>query len=115
MVIRLNSVSPTPRLPDPNHCRLAVLNSLGSPAFRPVYEYIDHFIAGCSEPRLAFHTNLKEGMSKAEALRTAADGNQADISSSLLLGGIRSDGGSWGQRHLEFDGPVVEVGIPPVE
>ena len=36
---------------------LAVLNSLGSPASRRVYEYaIDQFIAWyCSEPRLAFN------------------------------------------------------------
>ena len=45
------------RLPDLDHCRLAVLNSLGSPASRRVYEYaIDQFIAWyCSEPRLAFN------------------------------------------------------------
>src|SRR5438128_12537918 len=45
------------RLPDPDHCKLAVLNSLGSPASRRVYEYsIDQFIAWyCSEPRLAFN------------------------------------------------------------
>ena len=43
------------RLPDLDHCKLAVLNSLGSPASRRVYEYaIDQFIAWyCSEPRLA--------------------------------------------------------------
>ena len=41
------------RLPDLDHCKLAVLNSLGSPASRRVYEYaIDQFIAWyCSEPR----------------------------------------------------------------
>ena len=34
------------RLPDLDHCKLAVLNSLGSPASRRVYEYaIDQFIA----------------------------------------------------------------------
>ena len=45
------------RLPDLDHCKLAVLNSLGSPASRRVYEYaIDQFIAWyCSEPRLAFN------------------------------------------------------------
>src|SRR3981081_92367 len=45
------------RLPDLDHCKLAVLNSLGSPAARRVYEYaIDQFIAWyCSEPRLAFN------------------------------------------------------------
>src|SRR5437660_3282219 len=45
------------RLPDLDHCKLAVLNSLGSPASRRVYEYaIDHFIAGyCSETRLTFN------------------------------------------------------------
>jgi hypothetical protein len=45
------------RLPDLDHCKLAVLTSLGSPASRPVYEYaIDQFIAWyCSEPRLAFN------------------------------------------------------------
>src|SRR6266478_3219658 len=43
------------RLPDLDHCKLAVLNSLGSPASRRVYEYaIDQFIAWyCSVPRLA--------------------------------------------------------------
>ena len=45
------------RLPDLDHCKGAVLNSLGSPASRRVYEYaIDQFIAWyCSEPRLAFN------------------------------------------------------------
>ena len=45
------------RLPDLDHCKLAMLNSLGSPASRRVYEYaIDQFIAWyCSEPRLAFN------------------------------------------------------------
>src|SRR5437660_2531889 len=45
------------RLPDLYHCKTAVLNSLGSPASRRVYEYaIDQFIAWyCSEPRLAFN------------------------------------------------------------
>ena len=40
------------RLPDLDHCKRAVLNSLGSPASRRVYEYaIDQFIAWyCSEP-----------------------------------------------------------------
>jgi len=43
-------------LPDLDQCKRAVLNSLGSPASRRVYEYaIDQFIAWyCSEPRLAF-------------------------------------------------------------
>jgi site-specific recombinase XerD len=47
----------TLRLPDLDHCRLAVLNSLGSPASRRVYEYaINQFIAWyCSEPRLALN------------------------------------------------------------
>ena len=45
------------RLPDLDHCKSAVLNSLGSPASRRVYGYaIDQFIAWyCSEPRLAFN------------------------------------------------------------
>src|ERR1051326_4548197 len=45
------------RLPDLDHCKLAVLNSLGSPASRRVYEYaINQFIAWySSEPRLAFN------------------------------------------------------------
>jgi hypothetical protein len=45
------------RLPDLDHCKLAMLNSLGSPASRRVYEYaIDQFKAWhCSEPRLAFN------------------------------------------------------------
>ena len=45
------------RVPDLDHCKTAVLNSLGSPASRRVYEYaIDQFIAWyCSEPRLAFN------------------------------------------------------------
>ena len=45
------------RLPDLDHCKRAVLNSLGSPASRRVYEYaIDQFISWyCSEPRLAFN------------------------------------------------------------
>ena len=49
--------SPSASVPDLDHCKLAVLNSLGSPASRRVYEYaIDQFIAWyCSEPRLAFN------------------------------------------------------------
>ena len=45
------------RLPDLDHCKLAVLNSLGSPASRRVYEYaVNQFIAWyCSEPRLALN------------------------------------------------------------
>jgi site-specific recombinase XerD len=45
------------RLPDLDHCRMAVLNSLGSSASRRVYEYaINQFIAWyCSEPRLALN------------------------------------------------------------
>ena len=45
------------RLPDLDHCKLAVLNSLGSPASRRVYGYaIDQFVAWyCFEPRLAFN------------------------------------------------------------
>ncbi len=45
------------RLPDLDHCKSAVLNSLGSPASRRVYEYaIDQFITWyCSEPRPAFN------------------------------------------------------------
>ncbi len=44
------------RLPDLDHSKAAVLNSLRSPASRRVYEYaLDEFIAWyCSEPRLAF-------------------------------------------------------------
>jgi hypothetical protein len=43
------------RPPDLDHCKLAVLNSLGSPASRRVYEHaIDQISAWyCSEPRLA--------------------------------------------------------------
>src|SRR6201988_4523165 len=45
------------RLPDLDHCKLTVLNSLGLPASCRVYEYaIDQFIGWyCSEPRLAFN------------------------------------------------------------
>jgi len=45
------------RLPDLDHSKLAVLNSLGSPGSRRVYEFALHqFIAWyCSEPRLAFN------------------------------------------------------------
>jgi len=45
------------RLPDLDHCKRSVLNSLGSPASRRVYGYaIDQFTAWyCSEPRLAFN------------------------------------------------------------
>jgi hypothetical protein len=45
------------RLPDLDHSKLAVLNSLTSPSSRRVYQYaIDQFIAWyCSEPHLAFN------------------------------------------------------------
>ena len=44
------------RLPDLDHSKLAVLDSLTSPRSRRVYQYaIEQFIAWyCSEPRLAF-------------------------------------------------------------
>jgi len=47
----------TLRLPDLDHSKLAVLNSLDSPGSRRVYQYaLDQFIAWyCSEPRLAFN------------------------------------------------------------
>jgi hypothetical protein len=47
------------RLPGLDHCKRAVLNSLGSPASRRLYEYaIEQFIAWyCSEPRLAFNAS----------------------------------------------------------
>ena len=47
----------TLRLPDLDHSKLAVLNSLGSPGSRLVYEFaLNQFIAWyCSEPRLAFN------------------------------------------------------------
>jgi len=55
--IKLNYRRRVLRLPDLDHCKVAVLNSLGSPASRRVYEYaIDQFIAWyCSEPRLALN------------------------------------------------------------
>jgi hypothetical protein len=45
------------RLPDLDHCKSAILNSLGLPASRRVYEYaMEQFIGWyCSEPRLAFN------------------------------------------------------------
>src|SRR5712664_1735965 len=45
------------RLPDLDHSKAAVLNSLTSPGSRRVYQYaIEQFIAWyCSEPRLAFN------------------------------------------------------------
>ncbi|HLM83382.1 MAG TPA: hypothetical protein VK302_22485 [Terriglobales bacterium] len=55
--VKPNYRRPVLRLPDLDHCKTAVLNSLGSPASRRVYEYaIDQFVAWyCSEPRLAFN------------------------------------------------------------
>jgi hypothetical protein len=48
------------RLPDLDHCKLAVLNSPGLPASRHIYEYAsDQFIAWyCSELRVAFNRIL---------------------------------------------------------
>src|SRR5215471_8939594 len=45
------------RLPDLDHSKMAVLNSLPSPGSRRVYQFaINQFIAWyCSEPRLAFN------------------------------------------------------------
>ena len=47
----------TLRLPDLDHSKLAVLNSLGSYGSRRVYKFaLDQFIVWyCSEPRLAFN------------------------------------------------------------
>jgi len=58
----------TLRLPDLDHSKLAVLNSLGSPGSRRVYEFaLNQFIAWyCSEPRLALQHiaphDLREAM-----------------------------------------------------
>ena len=62
------------RLPDLDHCKLAVLNSLGSPASRRVYEYaIDQFIAWyCSEPRLAFNRIVVVRYRASESFRNTA-------------------------------------------
>jgi hypothetical protein len=45
------------RLPDLDHSKMAVLNSLTSPGSRRVYQFaINQFITWyCSEPRLAFN------------------------------------------------------------
>lgn len=55
--VKLNYRKIVLRLPDLDHSKMAVLNSLTSPSSRRVYEYaIDQFIAWyCSEPRLAFN------------------------------------------------------------
>jgi site-specific recombinase XerC len=55
--IKPNYRRKTLRLPDLDHSKLAVLNSLTSPGSRRVYEYaINQFISWyCSEPRLAFN------------------------------------------------------------
>ena len=62
------------RLPDLDHSKMAVLNSLTSPSSRRVYQYaIDQFIAWyCSEPRLAF--NLRCSCSLPDALRISKAG-----------------------------------------
>jgi hypothetical protein len=54
--VRPNYRRRVPWLPDLDHSKFAVLDSLGSTASRRVYEYaIDQFIAWYgSEPRLAF-------------------------------------------------------------
>ena len=54
---RANYRRATLRLPDLDHSKAAVLNSLTSPGSRRVYRYaIEQFIAWyCSEPRLAFN------------------------------------------------------------
>lgn len=48
------------RLPDLDHSKSAVLNSLTSPGSRRVYQYaIEQFTAWyCSEPRLAFNRSV---------------------------------------------------------
>ena len=43
------------RLPDLDHCRLAVLNSLGSPASRRVYEYASINSLPGTAPNLGSH------------------------------------------------------------
>ena len=55
--IQPNDRRRTLRLPDLDHSKLAVLNSLGSPGSRRVYEFaLNQFIVWyCSEPRLAFN------------------------------------------------------------
>jgi hypothetical protein len=61
------------RLPDLDHCKLAVLNSLGSPASRRVYEYaINQFIAWyCSEPRLALNRIVVGSLPHAPGIKGA--------------------------------------------
>jgi site-specific recombinase XerD len=52
-----NTPKQAPRLPDLDHAKLCVLNTLGSPQSQRAYQFaIDDFIAWyCSEPRIAFN------------------------------------------------------------
>ena len=62
------------RLPDLDHCKLAVLNSLGSPASRRVYEYdhVEPTRVGFGKYRVAiFWTPLGEALRQAAESATA--------------------------------------------
>jgi hypothetical protein len=55
-----NAAKQTLRLPDLDHAKLSVLNTLGSPQSQRAYRFaIDDFIAWyCSEPRIAFNKTV---------------------------------------------------------
>jgi hypothetical protein len=56
------------RLPDLDHCKLAVLNSLGSPASRRVYEYaIEQFCSLSPSQGGSYWTSIFEGGLSKEA------------------------------------------------
>jgi hypothetical protein len=61
------------RLPDVDHCKTTVLNSLGSPASRRAYEYaIDQFIAWyCSEPRLCLQSHRRRALPHVSRIKTS--------------------------------------------
>src|ERR1700746_1153879 len=83
------------RLPDLDHSKTAVLNTLGSPDSQRSYRFaIDDFIAWyCSEPRLAFNkTVVQRYRLQLEALVCSAPNL---LPASVELGVLKSSASAW--------------------
>jgi hypothetical protein len=78
------------RLPDLDHCKLAVLNSLGSPASRRVYEYaVDQFIAWyCSEQMQSLWLPAIQAQLALDKKKPASALNALQAASPIELGQI---------------------------
>jgi hypothetical protein len=104
------------RLSDLDHCKLAMLNSLGSPASPRVYEYaIDQFIAWyCSKPRLAFNRIVVvRYRMHLESRGLAANNINQQLAAVRRLAHEAADSGLTGTQYREPTSLVLAVRVHP--